>query len=148
LRRSDDFAKIGCAINRQGITVKFSIREGEFSVQYALESDPRFWVRVVKPIGETLVISDALQGSQSSEEMGKALTEVLNNHANDTVNAITIADIVPDLPTGLTDKRRVAERFDLLSAAVRRWALKAGRDVTNGYLDLDHGKFIAVFRLN
>ncbi len=105
-------------------------------------------MRVVKPVGETLVISDALQGSQSPEEMGKALTEVLNNHANDTVNAITIADLAPDLPTGLTDNRRVAERFDLISTAVQRWALKAGRDVTNCYLDLDHGKFIAVFRLN
>ena len=128
--------------------MNFSIREDESSVQYALESDPRFWVRVVKPIGETLIISDTLQGSQSPEEMGKVLTEVLNNHANDTVNAITISDVVSDLPTGLTDKLQVAERFDLLSAAVRRWALKAGRDVTNCYLDLDHGKFIAVFRLN
>ena len=129
------------------MTMKFSIREGEFSVQYALESDPRFWVRVVKPIGETLIISNALQGSQSPEEMGKALTEVLVNHANDTVNAITISDIAPDLPTGLTDRRRVAERFDLLSAAVRRWALEAGREVSNSYLDLKDGKFAAVFRL-
>ena len=128
--------------------MNFSIREDKFSVQYALEADPRFWVRVVKPIGETLVISDALQGSQSPEEMGNALTEVLNNHANDTVSAIAIADIAPDHPTGLTDNRLIAERFDLLSAAVRRWALKAGRDVTNGYLDLDHGRFAAVFRLN
>ncbi len=128
--------------------MNFSIREDEFSVQYALESDPRFWVRVVKPIAETLAISNALQGDLSAEEMGKALTEVLNNHANDTVNAITISDIAPDLPTRLTDKRRVAERFDLLSAAVRHWALKAGRDVTNGYLDLDHGRFAAIFRLN
>ncbi len=128
--------------------MNFSIHEDKFSVQYALESDPRFWVRVVKPIGETLVISDALQGSQSPEEMGKALTEVLNNHASDTVNEISIADIAPNLPTGLTEKRRVADRFDVLSAAVRRWAPKAGRDVTNGYLDLDHGRFAAVFRLN
>ena len=128
--------------------MNFSIREDKFSVQYALEADPRFWVRVVKPIGETLVISDALQGSQSPEEMEKALTEVLNNHANDTVNAITVADIAPDLPTGLTDKLQVAERFDLLSGVVRRWALEASREVTNGYLDLDHGRFAAVFRLN
>ncbi len=128
--------------------MNFSIREDKFSVQYALESDPRFWVRVVKPVGETLAVSDALQGSQSPEEMGEALIGVLNNHANDTVNAITISDIAPDLPTGLTDKHRVAERFDLLSAAVRRWALKAGRDVANGYLDLDDGKFVAVFRLS
>lgn len=128
--------------------MSFLIREDEFSVQYALESDPRFWVRVVKPVGETLAISNALQGDQSAEEMGNALTEVLNNHANDTVNAITISDIAHDHPTGLTDKRRVAERFDLLSAAVRRWAFKADRDVANGYLDLDNGKFIAVFRLN
>ncbi len=148
MRRIDEFAKIGCAINRQGITVNFLIREDEFSVQYALESDPRFWLRVVKPVAETLAISTAQRGDQSAEDMGKALTEVLNNHANDTVNAITIADIAPGLPTGLTDKRRVAERFDLLSAAVRRWALKAGRDVTNGYLDLDHGRFAAIFRLN
>ncbi len=148
MRRVYDFAKIGCAINRQGITMNFSVREDKFSVQYALESDPRFWVCVVKPVAETLVISDALQGSQSPEEMGKALAEVLNNHANDTVNAITIADTAPDLPTGLTDKRRVAERFEFLSAVVRRWALKAGRDVTNGYIDLDHGRFAAVFRLN
>ena len=130
------------------MTINFSICEDESSVQYSLKSDPHFWLRVVKPIGETLVISNALQGSQSPEEMGKALTEVLNNHAGDTVNEISIADIAPDLPTGLTDKRRVAERFDLLSAKVRRWARKAGRDVTNGYLDLDHGGFIAVFRLN
>ncbi len=148
MRRSDDFAKIGCAINRQGITMNFSIREDKFSVQYAWNSDPRFWMRVVKPIGETLIISNALRGSQTPEGMGKALTEVLVNHANDTVNAITISDVAPNLPTGLTDKLQVAERFDLLSAAVRRWALKAGRDVTNGYLDLDHGRFAAIFRLN
>ncbi len=128
--------------------MNLSIHEDESSVHYSLESDPRFWVRVAKPIRQTLTISEALQGSQSPEDMGRALTEILNNHANDTVNAITIADIAPYLPTGLTDKRRVAERYDLLSAAVRRWALKAGRDVTNGYLDLDQGRFAAVFRLN
>ena len=129
------------------MTINFSIREDEFSVQYALESDPRFWLRVAKPIRQTLTISDAQPGSQSPEEMEKALAEVLDNHANDTVNTITISDIAPDLPTGLTDKRRVADRFDHLSAAVRRWALEAGRQVTNGYLDLDHGRFAAVFQL-
>ncbi len=127
--------------------MNFSIREDDLSVQYSLASDPHFWVRVVKPVGQTLTISDAQQGSQSPEAMGKALAKVLNKHADNSINSITFADVVPDLPVGATEQRQAADCFDHLSAAVRRWALEAGRQVTNGYLDLRDGKFAAVFRL-
>ena len=108
LRRIDELAKIGRATNSHAMTMNLSIRDDESSLQHSLKPDPRFWVRVVKPIGETLVISDALLGGQSPEGMGKALTEVLVNHANDTINAIPVSDIAPYLRTGLTYKRRVA----------------------------------------
>jgi len=70
--------------------MNFSIREDDLSVQYSLASDPHFWVRVVKPIGRTLNISDAQPGSQSPEAMGKALATVFNKHADNSINAITI----------------------------------------------------------
>ena len=125
-----------------------SIREDEFSVQYLLKSDPAFWIRLVKPIGDTLCISDALQGSLSEEELEAALTEVLTIHASETVHSIIFADIAPDLSSKISDKRLVAERFDLLSTIAKRWAQKAGRQLENSYLDIRYGKFGAIFKIS
>jgi hypothetical protein len=127
--------------------MNLSIREDTLSVQYSLASDPHFWIRVVKPVGQTLIVSDALQGSQSPEGMEKALAAVLTKHVDSNVNAITFANIAPSHPAEKTAQRRVADRFDHLSAAVRSWACVAGREVANGHLDLDHDSFAAVFRL-
>jgi len=100
--------------------MNFSIREDEGSVQYPLASHPRFWVRVVKPFGQTLAISDALSGSLSPRDMGRAFAAIFNNHADNGTNVLTVADLAPDLPAGRTEQRQFADRFDQLDTRNNR----------------------------
>jgi hypothetical protein len=123
----------------------FEVRESGSAAQYALRTDPAFSVRVSKPTAPELRVTSALQGNLAEPAFGAALVEIIGRHSANGTASIRFVDIADGLATN--DKHAVGERFDLLFVAVRRWAKSVGREVHNGYLDLEGSGFSAVFRL-
>ena len=127
--------------------MNLTLRDDPSSVQYTSRSDPAFWVRMVKPIGTSLRVSNFEPGKLSAEQVSHAMTEIIGNHSEDILRRITFENLVPVHAYGETNKQRVAERFDLLSDVIRRWASMSGHEVLDARLDLKRGLFEAVFQL-
>lgn len=126
---------------------KYSIREDEFSVQYADEFDRKFWIRIEKPVTDVLIISDALQGKLSDDDMVAAFATVLAIHITDDVHRILFSDIAPEEVGVTPDTRRAADRFDVFLRWMLRWLDQSGRKLKNAHMDQKLGKFSAVFDL-
>lgn len=124
-----------------------SLREDEVSFQYGHPSDGAFWIRVSKPVTETLTISDLCQGRLPDDEMAGALAGVLDAHATPGVRRLVFDDIVPEAPGQATEKSMVAARFDRISRFVTAWVEQSARRLENAYLDNRLGRFSAIFEL-
>ena len=125
----------------------FNTREDQSATEYALQTNPAFWVRVAKPVGYQLDITSALQGDLTDDEFGAALSVILTRHISDTISAVRISDIASSLTADMTSHDLVCRRFDLLCAVVRSWAEHHGRRVFDSRLDIRNGRQAAVVQL-
>jgi len=128
--------------------MEFEVREDGSATQYALRADPAFWVHVAKPMAPDLKIASALQGGLTDRAFGEALADILGRHVSDRTTGIRFTDIASSLTTDADYKQLAGQRFDFLSAVVRRWTQSVGRRMCDGYLDIHGHTFSAVFRLD
>ena len=129
----------GCLIVRQLIA-----KRDRSSVQYMTASDRDLWIRVQRPIGSELRISHFQTGSLDAAEIDEVLVHVLIQHAEETLRTITVENLGSTAGHD-TDRRELVRRFDVLSRAVRRWAVNTGRTMENARLDIRGGIYSAVF---
>ena len=52
-------------------------RSDDYSEQFSDPEDPRFWIRIEKPLGDTVVLSDVLFGEQDEYRMASAIGQAL-----------------------------------------------------------------------
>lgn len=52
-------------------------RSDDYSEQFSVSEDPKFWIRLEKPLGETLTVSDLLFGAKDEYFMAAAFAQAL-----------------------------------------------------------------------
>ncbi len=98
-------------------------RQDEFSVQYSIESDPRFWVRVALPLTRPLVVTDFLFGTFDEPMAAAALQAVLQDLRLEDVGSIEFTRLGP------AGTEEAAENVTRIGQVVEAYVLRSQRFV-------------------
>ena len=126
------------------IASQLIVKRDRSSIQYVSASDRDVWICLQRPIGLELRISQFQTGSLDAAAIDEVLVHVLPQHASETLRTIMIENLGTAAGRD-TDRRDLARRFDIMSRAVRRWAMITGRTIEDARLDLRGGIYSATF---
>lgn len=97
------------------------IVDEDYSLQACLPADPWFWIRLDKPCGPELRVTDLVTGQMSLLETGLALRKLMEKAERPAT--ILVTDVHPawiaGSPASLMElERRLADARDILSVAL------------------------------
>ncbi|MGO4831485.1 hypothetical protein AB4144_04185 [Rhizobiaceae sp. 2RAB30] len=109
---------------------RLRLLEDEYAVKVSADADRRFWVRVEREGGDTIVVSDFVGGDLAESDLIEGLRLALRALDHRGGSGIRFMDIVP----GGMDKPLFGMRLEQATELVKRvsWAIAAdgGRRVT------------------
>lgn len=110
-------------------------REDEFSLQIYSPERKMFWIRIEKPWGETVFVSDFLFDQCDTEKAWQVLEENLPIRKQVT-KRIVFRDIAPDM-----NQTTAAMNHDTISSRIKKMMKILGISVRNVHMDAAGGKF-------
>lgn len=122
---------------KHGIGAVLSRRQDEFSVQYALPTDKRFWIRVALPLTTPIVITDFFPGAQDDAHAAEALAAVLDDLDLSGVGSLEFARLGPaGEPEAAEAVARIGRVIDAYVLASRRFIRVRKVSVDRGQANL------------
>ncbi|WP_137929175.1 hypothetical protein [Mesorhizobium comanense] len=123
------------------------VREDDFSVRVERSDDPRFWVRVERETGDSIVVTDYNAGSRPDQELAAGVALALRTLRR-PLDKVIFRDMFPlgmegpDLPVKMIQATEALKKICLHIAA------ETGQEVASFNLEPRRGKLdaIAVFR--
>jgi hypothetical protein len=98
--------------------------EDDFSVKVLSEADDRFWVRVEKGVGDSVVVTDFVAGRHGEDDLIEALRLAVRLLGVGAATRIRFRDLVP----GSVDAPRFAFRLEQATEIAKRAAIAIARD--------------------
>ncbi|WP_299891833.1 hypothetical protein [uncultured Ruegeria sp.] len=108
---------------------KLTFQQDEFSVKLTLTDDPKFWWRVEKTNGDTLLITDFMPGAQNDQTMAIALKNLMAQSGQTPPLTVIFHDLVPGSPEPgayrirLNDVAQSLERWSHIAADLMNLSL-------------------------
>lgn len=103
---------------------RLQVVEDDYSVKVESDADQRFWVRVERGDGDTVVVSDFIQGDLSENDLARGLGLAVRTLRAQDRMYIHFKDIVP----GGTDVPRFAFRLERTAESLKRAARAIAAD--------------------
>lgn len=122
--------------------------EDEYAAKVTADSDQRFWVRVERDPGDTIVVSDFIRGELAERELIAGLRLALRALDASGRNEIRFKDIVPGGMGKPLFGRRLEQMTECVKRASRAVAADSGRQIAAFNIRPQGDKMDAVARFS
>ncbi|HWK67693.1 MAG TPA: hypothetical protein VNS34_22450 [Rhizobiaceae bacterium] len=117
-------------VHRENPASKLQIIEDDFAAKVTAETDRRFWIRVEKDPGETIVVSDFVLGSLAEQGLVAGLRLALRTLEMQDRKEILFKDLLPDGTGRPLFGLRLEQMAEQVKRAAGVVAADMGREVT------------------